>query len=176
MGNSVCSNATHPTTVAEMIVLEIQTRTEGSPRTAHSRKSGSGVLLWSEFFHIVLLISFLASGRFDPFFQPAWMTGILAPGAVIGEINEGYWWAIYPLMIGLAIGVFGSSRATQSIMQGGLIITVEGDEVSVPVIAFRPIGWTELRPPADRIVFTASTYSMECVYGATIRGIWKNGI
>ena len=62
---------THPTPVAEMIVLEIQTRTEGSPRTAHSRKSGSGVLLWSGFFHIVLLISFLASGRSEPFFQPA---------------------------------------------------------------------------------------------------------
>ena len=69
-----------------------------------------GVLLWSGFFHIVLPISFLASGRSDPFFQPAWMTGILAPGAVIGEINEGYWWAIYPLMIGLAIGVFGPDR------------------------------------------------------------------
>jgi hypothetical protein len=116
-----------------------------------------GVLLWSGFFHIVLLISFLASGRSDPFFQPAWMTGILAPGAVIGEINEGYWWAIYPLMIGLAIGVFGPSRAAQSIMQGGLIITVEGDDVSVPVIALRPIGWTDPRPTDDWIVFTAST-------------------
>ena len=50
-------------------------------------------------------------------------------------------------------------------MPGGLIITVEGDEVSVPVIALRPIGWTDPRPTNDRIVFTASTYSMERVYG-----------
>jgi hypothetical protein len=51
-----------------MIVLSIQTRTGGSPRKARSPKSGSGVLLWPGFFHIVLLISFLASGWSDPFF------------------------------------------------------------------------------------------------------------
>jgi len=57
------------------------------------------------------------------------------------------------------------TRRRESIMPGGLIITVEGDEVSVPVNALRPIGWTDPRLTNDRIVFTASTYSMERVYG-----------